>query len=445
MTPAPTTPARRLLRILCLATGCANGEDAPWRIRAWDGSEAGPPDAPLVVLRSRDALRRIVRRPDELGLGRAWVAGDVEVPGDLFAALDALVAAVERSRARGHVVTRREQLAILREAVLLGAVGREPAPPPEEARVAGRRHSRSRDRAAVRHHYDVGNAFYRRVLGPSWVYSCAYWERWDDPSFTLEDAQRAKLDLVCRKLALAPGMRLLDVGCGWGSLVLHAAQQYGVTAVGVTVAEEQAALARERVADAGLGDRVEIRLQDYRDVRDGPYDAIASVGMAEHVGSEQLAAYARGLHDLLRPAGRALHHAIARPPDDPSVPRRVREQPSFVQAYVFPDGELQPLGTTVSVLESAGFEVRDVQVLREHYGRTLRAWVANLEQNWDECVRLTSPGRARVWRLYLAGSALAFEAARVGVNQTLVVRPGPAGRANVTPVRGPWPDERADR
>jgi cyclopropane-fatty-acyl-phospholipid synthase len=248
----------------------------------------------------------------------------------------------------------------------------------------------------------------------------------------LEEAQEAKLDLVCRKLALAPGMRLLDVGCGWGSLVLHAAANYGVQAVGVTISPEQAELARRRIADAGLGDKVQIRLQDYREVEDGPYDAIASVGMAEHVGRAQFPAYAAGLHGLLAPGGRLLNHAIARGPA--AGPDSGDGSRSFLTRYVFPDGELQPLADHVGFLEGAGFEVRDVEGLREHYALTCRAWVSNLEQHWDEALRVVSPARARVWRLYLAGSALAFEGRRVGVNQILATRSG-------TPDDGPaaWP------
>ncbi|MEV6975821.1 cyclopropane-fatty-acyl-phospholipid synthase family protein, partial [Kitasatospora sp. NPDC093806] len=311
--------------------------------------------------------------------------------------------------------------------------GPEPAPPAEEAPAGGgRRHSRGRDRAAISHHYDVGNDFYGLVLGPSLVYSCAYWE---PAAKSLEAAQEAKLDLICRKLGLRPGMRLLDVGSGWGSLVLHAARHYGVTAVGVSISEEQVALARRRVEEAGLADRVEIRLQDYREVQDGPFDAISSVGMAEHVGEEQYRVYAEGLYRLLAPGGRLLNHQIARRPDRPGEPYR----PSpFIDRYVFPDGELSPVGSTVSRLEEAGFEVRDVESLREHYGLTLREWVANLEAHWTEAVRLVGRGRARVWRLYMAASALAFEENRIGVNQILAVRTTADGAARLPATRQEW-------
>ncbi|PRY27176.1 cyclopropane fatty-acyl-phospholipid synthase-like methyltransferase [Pseudosporangium ferrugineum] len=231
-------------------------------------------------------------------------------------------------------------------------------------------------------------------------------------------------------------MRLLDVGCGWGSLALHAARGYGVDVVGVTLSGEQADYARKQVAEAGLTAHVEIRVQDYRDVDDGPFDAIASVGMAEHVGIEPYEEYARILYAQLKPGGRLLNHQIAALHPEPLPGRRER---TFIDAYVFPDGELAPVGTTVSALERAGFEVRDVQALREHYARTLRAWVANLEADWTTAVRLTSPGRARVWRLYMAASAIAFEQGRIGVNQVLCVKARRDGSSDMPATRAGWP------
>jgi cyclopropane-fatty-acyl-phospholipid synthase len=260
------------------------------------------------------------------------------------------------------------------------------------------------------------------------VYSCAVWDP-DAADASLEEAQRAKLDLICRKLALREGQRLLDVGCGWGALVRHAARHYGVTAVGITLSAEQAAHARRRLAEDGLADRVEIRVQDYRETDDGPYDAIASVGMAEHVGAARYQEYADRLFGLLREGGRLLNHQIARRPEPRE--RAYRIDP-FIDAYVFPDGELAPVGRTVAQLEQAGFEVRDLESLREHYALTLRQWVRNLEAGWPEAVRMTSPGRARVWRLYMAASALAFERGRIGVNQILAVRtPTVTGRSGL--------------
>ncbi|MEV4612311.1 cyclopropane-fatty-acyl-phospholipid synthase family protein [Kitasatospora sp. NPDC049258] len=418
----------------------------PLRVQAWDGSVAGPPGAPTLVLRNRRAVRRLLWQPGELGLARAYVAGDLEIAADtdLYEVLSAVAEFAEHPRVRqleiglGDVLgpRGRELLATL---VRLGAVGPQPAPPPEEAaRPSGRLHSRRRDQAAISHHYDVGNDFYRLVLGPSMVYSCAYWT---PEAKSLEDAQTAKLDLICRKLGLRPGLRLLDVGCGWGSLVLHAVRNYGVTAVGVSISAEQVALARGRVAEAGLGEQIEIRLQDYREIPDGPFDAISSVGMAEHVGSAQYLTYAAGLHGLLTPGGRLLNHQIGRRPD---LPGEAYRPSPFIDRYVFPDGELAPVGSTVGLLEDAGFEVRDVEALREHYGLTLREWVANLEAHWPEAVRLVGRGRARVWRLYMAASALAFEQNRIGVNQVLAVRTTRAGHSGLPATREQWLTGRRD-
>ncbi|MEU4689026.1 class I SAM-dependent methyltransferase [Actinoplanes sp. NPDC023714] len=387
----------------------------PVRLRAWDDSEAGPAGAPVVVVRHRRALRRLVWQPNQLGLARAYVAGEMDVEGDLYDVLARLAPLLWRAPGVKDVPLR----SVMGEAVRLGIVGSNPKPPAEEMTVSGARHSRSRDRQAISHHYDVGNDFYRLVLGESMVYSCAYWTS-DDPGYGLADAQRDKLDLICRKLGLRPGEHLLDVGCGWGGLAIHAAREYGVHVVGITLSTEQAEFARKRVAAAGLSHQVEIRVQDYRDLDDGPFDAIASVGMAEHVGAGPYRDYASILYGRLKPGGRLLNHQISAL--HPATGPGDHKQRSFIDAYVFPDGELAPAGTTVTLLEEAGFEVRDVHALREHYARTLRAWVANLESEWSAAVNVTTPGRARVWRLYMAASALAFERSHIGVNQILAVR-----------------------
>ncbi|MFJ9023738.1 class I SAM-dependent methyltransferase [Streptomyces sp. NPDC102259] len=396
------------------------GAPLPVRVRAWDGSQAGPPDAPTLVVRNRRALRRLLFKPGELGLARAWVAGDLEIEGDLYTALDLLSGLIwergEDARTLAQALRDPAFRSAVRGLLKLAGPPLPPAPPREEVRRTGHLHTRGSDRRAISHHYDVGNDFYALVLGPSMVYSCAYWESGDG---TLELAQRDKLELVCRKLELRPGSRLLDVGCGWGSLAVHAAREHGATVVGITLSQEQAAFARKRVADAGLTDRVEIRVQDYRDVTDGPFDAVSSIGMAEHVGSEKYLEYAHVLFALLRPGGRLLNHQIARRPHRDESAYGVD---SFIDAYVFPDGELAPVGTTVTQLERAGFEVRDVESIREHYALTLRRWVARLEADWERAVHLTSPGRARVWRLYMAASAVAFERNQIGVNQVLAVR-----------------------
>ena len=413
-----TGAAPRLAEVLSVVLGTA---EIPVRLKAWDGTEAGPAGAPVIEFRSRRALRRMLWSPGQLGLSRAYVAGDIDAPGDVFASFSALSSTgkfAEPGPFRPPTV--RELGTILKNAALLGALGPNPAPPPEEARIvrAGRRHTRKRDAAAISHHYDVGNDFYALVLGPSMVYSCAVWQ---DEGAGLDAAQDAKLDLVCRKLGLEPGMRMLDVGCGWGSLALHAAQNYGVDVVGVTLSGEQATMAGKRVADAGLADRVAIRVQDYRDVADGPFDAISSIGMSEHVGRGQMPEYVARLHGLLRPGGRLLNHAISWNAG-PTAP----DPDSFIPRYVFPDGEMLALAEMVGALESGGLEVLDVEALRRHYALTLRAWVRNLEEHWREAVQLAGEGRSRVWRLYMAASALGFESGITGVNQILVQRPGGA-------------------
>jgi cyclopropane-fatty-acyl-phospholipid synthase len=399
------TLAERLERVV--------GGDLPIAIRCYDGSSLGPPDAATaVVVRSPDAVRRIVQSPGELGFSRAYVAGDIDIEGDVFAAL------ALRDRFANTRLRARDVLEILRAA---GPSALRPlAPPPEEARLRGRRHSKARDAAAIAHHYDLSNDFYRLLLGPSMTYSCAVWS---DDTATLEDAQWAKHELVARKLDLAPGTRLLDIGSGWGSMVLHAAQEHGARAVGVTISRNQHDLATKRVAEAGLVDRVDVRLQDYRDVDDGPYDAVSSIGMFEHVGLARLREYFERIHALLRPGGRLLNHAIGRPAHMAhGRGRAATKANAFIDRYVFPDGELHELGTVVSAMQHAGFEVRHVESLREHYALTLRRWVANLEARWDDAVDDVGSARARVWRLYLAGSALAFEADRTQVHQVLATK-----------------------
>jgi len=385
------------------------GADLPVAFEAYDGSRCGPVDAEAtLVLRSPTALQRIVTAPGELGFGRAYVAGDLDVKGSIWAALSL------RDSLPSVRLEPKQMLAILK---LLGTAGlRRPEPPPEEARLHGRRHSKSRDAAAIAHHYDVSNEFYGLILGPTMTYSCAVWA---DPSVGLEAAQEAKYELICRKLDLQPGMRLLDIGCGWGGMVMHAAQHHGVTAVGVTLSRRQAELAEKRVAEAGLGSVVEIRLQDYRDVNDGPYDAISSIGMFEHVGLSQVKEYFDRCHALLRPQGRFMNHAIGRPP---GFKRNRMARRGFIDRYVFPDGELHEVGTIVSAIQESGFEVRHLENLREHYALTLRSWVANLESNWDEAVARVGLARTRIWRLYMAGSAVNFEAGHTQIHQVLATR-----------------------
>ncbi len=414
----------------------AVGGRLPVRLRCWDGSTSGSA-GPTLVVRDPRALRRMLWSPNELGLVRAYVSGDLDIEGDVFELLDLPDVIARVAHHEGIGLTLRQRVDAARSARRLGAIGLPPAPPEQEVRRRrGRLHSRSRDAASVSHHYDVGNDFYRIVLGPSMVYSCAYWTQPPSAAYTLDAAQRDKLELVCAKLGLQPGMRLLDVGCGWGSLAIHAATHHGVQVVGVTVSQEQAALARQRVADADLGGRVEIRLQDYRDVADGPYDAISSVGMSEHVGRAQLAVYAQVLVDLLRPGGRLLNHAIASVRTLP--PPRRRDKPGFIDSHIFPDGEILPLSSTVDAFEHVGLEVRDTEALREHYGRTLRAWVENLRTGWDIALRQVGEPRARTWLLYLAACALAFEHGNLTVHQVVAVRQQDHGASGIPATRDEW-------
>ncbi len=397
----------------------------PLTVRFWDGTElrGDSSETGTVVLRDPAALIHMLRAPGQLGLARAWVDGSLDVEGDLEAVLRTRTAfaAVNLSP------TDRARIARTAIAALGTRLLRPPRVPEIEARLSGRRHWLARDRAAVRHHYDVSNRFYRLVLGPSMVYSCAYFTSSED---TLEAAQERKLDLICRKLRLREGERLLDIGCGWGSLVIHAAARYGVTAVGVTLSEPQAQLARERAATAGLKDRVQFRVQDYREVADGPFDKIASVGMYEHVGRAELAHYMRIVATLLRPGGLFLNHGITR-----LVPHAPEPDP-FISRYVFPDGELHPIADVLSAMQSANLEVRDVESLRDHYGLTLRRWVTNLAAHRREAIAEVGSQRERVWRLYMLGSALGFEAGEISVHQVLTARPGaphglPLNRAEV--------------
>lgn len=399
----------------------------PVRLELWDGTSVGLEDEICTIrLRSPHALRRVLWAPGELGVARAFVAGDLDVDGDLYEAIRALRPAAANLRAGWRALPRTAAAARR-----LGAVGRPLPPPPEEARPRGRRHSAARDAEVVGHHYDVGNDFYRLVLGPSMTYSCA---RFANPPMSLTEAQESKHDLVCRKLGLQeqPGMRLLDVGCGWGSMAIHAARQYGADVVGVTISREQHDAARRRVEEAGLADRVDIRLHDYRDLRGERFDAISSIGMSEHVGKAGIGEYFSTLSSLLAPGGRLLNHAIS------SVGGSKLGSRSFMGRYVFPDAELLDLGDTVLAMQDAGFEVRDVESLREHYALTLRQWVANLEERWDEAVDLVGARRARVWRLYMAASVVGFEDGGLAVHQVLGVVAGADGASGMPGTRDGW-------
>jgi cyclopropane-fatty-acyl-phospholipid synthase len=390
--------------------------EMPFATRFWDGSEisaaADPPRFEILV-RSPDALAELLREPNQLGLARAWVTGELDLRGeveDVFSVSERFAGLGLDWRGRLTALGRARQVGALRRALRLSV-------PASESRLHGRAHSLRRDRGAIAHHYDVSNEFYRLVLGPSMVYSCAYFA---DPEESLEAAQERKLDLICRKLALAPDERLLDVGCGWGSLLIHAATHYGVRAVGVTISERQAELARSRIRAAGLADRCEVRLVDYREIDDGPYDKIASVGMYEHVGRAELDRYVSSIRALLRPGGLFLNHGIARLHSRPGGSK------SFITRYVFPDGELHPIDALAASVRASGMELRDVESLREHYPLTLRHWGANLAANREEAIAAAGVERERIWRLYMAASAVAFDRGDITVFQSLIGNPGRA-------------------
>jgi cyclopropane-fatty-acyl-phospholipid synthase len=406
--------------------------EMPFATRFWDGSEisatADPPQFEILV-RSPDALAALLRQPNQLGLARAWVTGELDLRGeveDVFSLSERFAGLGLDWRARLTALGRARQVGALRRALRLSV-------PATESRLQGRAHSLGRDRGAIAHHYDVSNEFYRLVLGSSMVYSCAYFA---DPEESLEAAQERKLDLICRKLALQPDERLLDVGCGWGSLLIHAATHYGVRAVGVTISERQAELARSRIRAAGLADRCEVRLVDYREIDDGPYDKIASVGMYEHVGRAELDHYVSSIRALLRPGGLFLNHGIARLHSRPAGPK------SFISRYVFPDGELHPIAALTASVQASGMELRDVESLREHYPLTLRRWGANLAANREEAIAAAGVERERIWRLYMAASAVAFDRGDITVFQSLIANPGgafglPLDRSQITSTRDP--------
>jgi cyclopropane-fatty-acyl-phospholipid synthase len=412
------------------AFGRLVGGPTPVEFRAYDGSRYGPADAALrLTLRSPRAMSYVVGSPGEIGLARAYVSGELEVTGDLYEMLCALSGT---ATAKLSWRDRGELLRALGADVLRGAA----APPPEEVRVRGLRHSKARDRAAIAHHYDVSNRFYSWVLGPSMAYTCAVFPREDA---TLEEAQQEKFDLVARKLGLRPGQRLLDVGCGWGGMVLHAARHYGVRALGVTLSRQQAEWAQQAIADAGLSGRAEVRHLDYRDVPEDGFDAVSSIGLTEHIGRAQLRGYVRFLHSRLRPGGRLLNHCIMRP----TTSEPVTWKRGFINRYVFPDGELLGLGEVTAGIQDNGFEVRHEENLREHYALTLREWSRNLDAHWDDAVAEVGLGRARVWRLYMAGCRLGFERRTVELHQVLAVRPDD-GRSGM-PLRPDWERRASER
>jgi len=389
----------------------------PFTVRLWNGTTlpAAGDSRFTIVLTHPGALRRMLLPPTDLGVGEAFVRGDFEVEGDLEAAVGVMADAALSRSPREWI-----EVALLALALPRMAAGGTVLP---RAQLSGRRHSLARDRIAVRHHYDVGNDFYVLWLDRRLVYSCAYFPMGTED---LDTAQEAKLEHICRKLRLRPGERLLDIGCGWGGLVRYAAARYGVHTLGVTLSEPQARYAQEQIRADGLDGRAEVRVVDYREVRDETFDKLVSVGMFEHVGRERLPEYFRQAWALLRPGGLFLNHGIAARPT--AVIRHTRALgPSFMQAHIFPDGELEPIADTLVAAEAVGFEVRDVENLREHYARTLRLWLRNLEAQSRRAVEVAGEGRFRTWRLFLAASAQGFAAGRTEVFQALLARPDASG------------------
>ncbi len=407
-------------------------DGAPMRFEAYDGSAFGPTDAEFTLrLASERGLRYLATAPGDLGLARAYVQGDLLLhgahPGDPYEALRAL------GGWRFRRPSPKEAGVLLREMGWRNLL--PPEPPAQEALprwrrvMEGLRHSRDRDAQAIGKHYDVSNEFYEKVLGPSMAYTCAVFPK---PDASLEEAQEEKFDLVARKLGLEPGMRLLDVGCGWGGMARHAATHYGVQVVGVTLSAAQARWGAAAVERDGLSGQVQILHGDYRDAPGSGYDAVSSIGLMEHVGVHNYPAYFAFLENKLRDGGRLLNHCITRP-DNKQSPMPGH----FIDRYVFPDGELAGAGRIITEAQDAGFEVRHEENLREHYALTLKQWCANLVRNWDACVADVGEPTARVWGLYMAGSRLGFETNGVQLHQVLAVKVAKSGDARF-PLRPTW-------
>jgi len=406
------------------------GPDAPVEFRAYDGSTSGASGADVrITIRSPVATSYLAQAPGSLGLARAYVSGHIDVDGDMYTALTRMAQIQQTQLDLG------ERLRLLAELGGPKLLFPRVPPPPQEVRIrrrwlGGQRHSKGRDASAISHHYDVSNTFYEWVLGPSMAYTCACYPHEDA---SLEEAQDYKHELVARKLGLKSGMRLLDVGCGWGGMVRHAAREYGVKTLGVTLSAQQAAWGQQAIERAGLSGLAEIRHLDYRDVPESGFDAVSSIGLTEHIGKAHLPGYFGFLLGKLKPGGRLLNHCITRP--DNAGPARVAG--GFINRYVFPDGELEGPGHLVSVMNSAGFEIRHEENLREHYARTLAAWCANLDAHWDEAVTEVGQGTARVWRLYMAGSRFGFDRNVIQLHQILGVKLTADGVSGM-PLRPDW-------
>ena len=430
----PAAPVPRVAsRIVAELFGAP--QDRFFTVRYWEGAEERPGEEPsrfTLVFRRPAALRRMLLPPTETRLAEAFLRDDFDVEGDLEAAAGLAAPLAERLRSPRRLLRLAGLLLRLPQGDAASNNGsatglREAAWQRWRRLLAGRRHARERDAQAIKRHYDVGNDFYALWLDENHAYSCAYFSTGNED---LDDAQEAKFDLICRKLRLRAGERLLDIGCGWGGLVRYATRQYGVTALGITLSEAQAALARERIERDGLGDRCTVEVRDYRDLPAAlVFDKVVSVGMFEHVGAQQLDTYFAAAQRLTRPGGLFLNHGIislddARNRGGAAAPApRLWGMGRFIDRYVFPDGELVTLARAIGAGEAAGFETRDVESLREHYAETLRHWVRRLERRSGEARTLVGEATVRVWRLYMAASAYAFHTGRIGVVQMLLARP----------------------
>jgi len=417
---------------LANALAALSAHGLPFRLTAFDGSSAGPPDADVSLhIVNQRGLSYILTAPGDLGMARAYVAGDLEVrgvhPGDPYLLMRTITGGFDDRLPSPAVLVR-----------MVNQIGwahlRPPPPPPQEhlprwrRTLEGLRHTRGRDAVAIGHHYDVSNRFYELVLGPSMTYTCAVYRK---PEASLEEAQAEKYDLVARKLGLQPGMRLLDVGCGWGGMVRHAAREYGVQAVGVTLSRQQASWAQQAIRRDGLDASAQVRHADYRDVAETGFDAISSIGLTEHIGLRAYPVYFGFLRDHLRPGGRLLNHCITRRDNT------YRSVGAFIDRYVFPDGELTGSGRIITTMQDVGMEVRHEENLREHYALTLAGWCRNLVEHWDECVAEVGAGTARVWGLYMAGSRLAFERNEIQLHQVLASRTDAEGNSGFA-LRPDW-------
>ncbi len=413
--PSQKAPVAGAAQTLADALRPIVGGELPVELHAWDGSVSG--SGPVVRLNSAQALTRLLWAPGELGAAQAYVTGEIDVDGDLDEALTHVWAVIGERGLTGVSATPTTVWQAARAALKLGAFGRRPAAPSSQAVLKGRLHSKSRDRDAISHHYDFSNDFYEAILDDNMAYSSGYWT---SPDMTLEEAQAAKLDLVCRKLGLGPGTTFLDVGCGWGSLSLYAAEHFGAQVTGITIAAEQKKFIDARIAERGLANLVEIRLCDYRDAT-GEFDAVASIEMGEHVGQGNYPTYVEVLRRSVKPGGRVLVQAMSR------AGKGGGKYPGggpFIESFIAPDMTMRPVGETVDLIEAGGLEVRDMHGMREHYVWTVGAWIDRFEAALPHLRTLVPEEYIRVWRLYLVGGGMAFRDGRMGVDQILAVRPG---------------------